>query len=84
MSNGGPPAAVWADEAAVVLYWRDTTGVFHAVSSGNGVHVDLVWTGSAYPARPSATVCPAGYANYIGPTADTPGDWISGDTWDAY
>jgi hypothetical protein len=68
--------------AGQVLAWNATSSTW--VAAGGGVHADLVWNGSAYPTRPSTAICPAGYANYIGPSANTPSDWVSGDTWDAY
>lgn len=35
--------------------------------------------GTNYATRPSSTVVPAGYAEYVGPTEPT--DWLNGDTW---
>lgn len=43
--------------------------------------VPLKYTGSAYPARPSQTLQPAGSVIYEGPSASPPGDSVSGDLW---
>lgn len=41
----------------------------------------LVFSGSAYPARPSSTLVPAGHAQYEGPSTSPPTDSLSGDLW---
>jgi hypothetical protein len=37
----------------------------------------LIYSGSAYPARPPGV--PAGLVRYVGPSQ--PSDWLSGDEW---
>lgn len=83
MSVNGTPAALTVDEGTNTLYFRTSDGAYHP-AGGSGAHVDLVWNGAAYPARPSTGTIPAGGANYIGPAANAPTDWVDGDTWDSY
>lgn len=39
----------------------------------------LVYTGGAYPARPSSGSVPAGSVRYVGPVVPT--TWLTGDEW---
>jgi hypothetical protein len=50
-----------------------------SVTPATGNLFGLIWDGTAYPARPSASTVLPGLAQYVGPTQ--PADWLASDVW---